>query len=86
MFEKQYIALRTFLLTAARCQKPDQATLGELIAELYSTIGETSKAKESHRKDRDWYTHLTLISEAGPALGWVENVSAPDLLPEWDGA
>ncbi len=30
-----------------------------------------SRLKEANRKDRDWYTHLTVIAEGAIIVGWV---------------
>lgn len=33
-----------------------------------------SRAKEANRRDRDWYSHLTVLAEGAPVIGWVVNV------------
>ncbi|TFK27388.1 hypothetical protein FA15DRAFT_666467 [Coprinopsis marcescibilis] len=71
LVEKQYDALRSFLLVAATCQKPKDPSLQKLLQELEDTIKTIPKAKESHRRDRDWFQHLTFVSEGAPAIGWV---------------
>jgi hypothetical protein len=41
-----------------------------------------SRAKEANRRDRDWYSHLTVVAEGAPVIGWVVNVGlSADFLP-----
>ena len=73
--QKQYDVLFEFLKMVAACQKPDQQNLESLITPLASTIEAISRAKEAHRRDRDWFSHLTILSEGAPVIGWVASVS-----------
>ena len=59
----------------AACQMPDQKTLESLVTPLANSIEAISRAKESYRRDRDWFSHLTLLSEGAPVVGWVVSVS-----------
>jgi len=73
--QKQYDILFAFLKTVAACQKPDQKMLESLVTPLADSIEAISRAKEAYRRDRDWFSHLTLLSEGAPVIGWVVNVS-----------
>lgn len=73
--QKQYDILFDFLKMVAACQKPDQPTLESLVTPFASSIEAISRAKEAHRRDRDWFSHLTLLSEGAPVIGWVVSVS-----------
>ncbi|TFK42985.1 cyclase-associated protein [Crucibulum laeve] len=71
LVEKQFQTVREFILLAASCQKPDQNTMNELLKPVQASIDAIARAKEANRRDRDWFTHLTLISEGAPSAGWV---------------
>ena len=73
--QKQYDILFDFLNMVAVCQMPDQKTLESLVTPFASSIEEVLRAKESYRRDRDWFSHLTLLSEGAPVIGWVVSVS-----------
>ena len=72
--QKQYDILFDFLKMAAACQMPDQKTLESLVTPFANSIEAISRAKEAYRRDRDWFSHLTLLSEGAPVIGWVVNV------------
>lgn len=42
-----------------------------LLSPLQASIEAISRKKEASRKERDWFTHLTLVGEGGPGVGWV---------------
>jgi len=73
--QKQYDILFAFLKIVAACQVPDQKTLESLVTPFAHSIEAISRAKEAHRRDRDWFSHLTLLSEGAPVIGWVVSVS-----------
>jgi adenylyl cyclase-associated protein len=73
--QKQYDILFAFLKMVAACQVPDQKTLESLVTPLGDSIEAISRAKEAYRRDRDWFSHLTLLSEGAPVIGWIVNVS-----------
>jgi adenylyl cyclase-associated protein len=75
LLQKQYDILFDFLKMVAACQMPDQKTLESLVNPLANSIEAISRAKEAHRRDRDWFSHLTLLSEGAPVVGWVVSVS-----------
>ncbi|KAG5220596.1 Signal recognition particle [Salix suchowensis] len=56
---------------AAQCQKPDQKTWGEALAPLQANIESITRLKEANRKDRNWFTHMSTISEGAPVVGWI---------------
>lgn len=71
LFAEELNVLRTVLLTAASCKKPDQKAFGELLTPLQGAIEAVTRAKEAARKERDWFNHLTVVSEGAPCVGWV---------------
>ena len=72
--QKQFDILGDFLKVAASCQKPDQKTLEGLLSPFPQSMEAISRAKEANRRDRDWYSHLTVVAEGAPVIGWVVNV------------
>lgn len=73
--QKEFETLGSFLTTVAACQKPDQKVLEALLAPFPTAIEAVSRAKEANRRERDWLSHLTLLGEGAPVIGWVVNVS-----------
>ncbi|KAH6919003.1 adenylyl cyclase-associated protein [Coprinopsis sp. MPI-PUGE-AT-0042] len=72
LVQKEYESLRSYLLTAASCQKPAQSSVLEpMLKALEEAIVAIPRAKEAHRKDRDWSGHLTVVSEGAAVIGWV---------------
>lgn len=69
--EKMYQDLRTLLVTAAYCRKPDEKQFEEILKPLQLDIATISKTKEANRKDREWYNHLSVVAEGAPVVGWV---------------
>jgi hypothetical protein len=45
-----------------------------LLQPLRHTIEAITKLKENGRPNRDWFTHLSVIAEGAPFVGWVLNV------------
>ncbi|KAF5391473.1 hypothetical protein D9757_001946 [Collybiopsis confluens] len=70
LVEKQFKELRDLLNTAASCTKPDDPTFQSLLTPFNSTIEAINRLKEANRKDTDWFTHLMVVSEASPFVGW----------------
>lgn len=79
--EKQFKELRDLINTAAACTKPDDQTFQSLLVPFHSTIEAINRLKEANRKDRDWFTHLMVISEASTFVAWVLNVCFYPLSP-----
>ncbi|KAF8911155.1 adenylate cyclase associated N terminal-domain-containing protein [Gymnopilus junonius] len=75
LVKKQYDILYEFLKLAAACQKPDQKTLESLLKPFLDSIEAVSRSKEANRRDRDWFSHLTIIGEGAPVIGWVINAA-----------
>ncbi|KAJ4469500.1 adenylate cyclase associated N terminal-domain-containing protein [Lentinula edodes] len=73
LVEKQFKELRELINTAASCVKPDDPTFQSLLTPFHSTIEAINRLKEANRKDRDWFTHLMVISEASSFVAWVLN-------------
>jgi len=63
-----------FLKIVAACQKPQQDTLEILMKDFPKAIEAVNRAKETMRRDREWYTHLTFLCESAPVIAWVVNV------------
>ena len=69
--ERLYINLGGIIRIAAICKKPDQGTFADLLGDLQGDIEAISTIKDSNRKDRDWFNHLSLVSEGSPAVAWI---------------
>lgn len=69
--EKEYNDLRALLLQASACKKPDDAAFQKLLGPLQKDIEGITHAKESNRKDRDWFHHLTAVADGASAVAWV---------------
>lgn len=82
LVEKEYYILLDFLKVVAACQKPKQDTLEILIKDFPVAIEAINRAKESMRRDREWYTHLTFLCEGSPVIAWVVNVRLLILIPQ----
>ncbi|EGO20989.1 hypothetical protein SERLADRAFT_452131 [Serpula lacrymans var. lacrymans S7.9] len=71
LFSKELQDLRQLLLIATACKKPDQTAFGTLLKPLQEGIEAVTRAKEAGRKEREWFTHLTVIAEGAVCVGWV---------------
>ncbi|CCM03686.1 uncharacterized protein FIBRA_05830 [Fibroporia radiculosa] len=71
ILEKEFADLRAFLLLTTSCSKPDQSVFAALLAPLQKDIEDITRAKESNRKDRDWFNHLSMVAEGATCAGWV---------------
>jgi adenylyl cyclase-associated protein len=69
--ERLYTNLGGILRIAAICKKPDQAAFAELLSDLQGDIEAISGIKESNRKERDWFNHLSFVAEGSPAVAWI---------------
>ena len=67
--------MRTLIQTSAVCRRPEMKEIETLMTPFQTDIEAISRLKEANRKDRNWYTHLTVIGEGAPVVGWVLNVS-----------
>jgi adenylyl cyclase-associated protein len=82
--QKQFDILGDFLKVAASCQKPEQKAFEALLAPFPQSMEAISRSKEANRRDRDWYSHLTVVAEGAPVIGWVVNVRlSEDTLRIW---
>ena len=75
MVEREFKDLRELLLIAGSCKKPEQNEFGQLLTTLQKDIEAVIRAKESNRKDREWFNHLSTVAEGAPCVGWVAAVS-----------
>ncbi|KIY66299.1 hypothetical protein CYLTODRAFT_423579 [Cylindrobasidium torrendii FP15055 ss-10] len=73
LVENQYNSLRTLILTASACRKPEMGQLETLMQPFQAEIAAISRLKEESRKDRDWFTHMTTLGEGAPVVAWVLN-------------
>ncbi|KAG6841681.1 hypothetical protein C0991_008319 [Blastosporella zonata] len=71
LIEQQFKDLRSFIRLSAICQQPDQKTIESLLTSLHAGIEVITRAKETNRKERDWFGHIAFLSEGGPHVGWV---------------
>ncbi|THH33014.1 hypothetical protein EUX98_g1211 [Antrodiella citrinella] len=72
LVEKEYVDLRGLILCASACKKPaDDAVFAKILDPLKKDIEGITRAKETNRKDRDWFNHLNVVAEGGTAVGWV---------------
>lgn len=69
--------MRTLIKMATLCKKPAPQSFNTLLAPLQSGIENITKLKEANRKDRDWFTHLSVIAEGAPFAGWVQVETKP---------
>ncbi|KAF9533468.1 adenylate cyclase associated N terminal-domain-containing protein [Crepidotus variabilis] len=83
LVEKEYALLFGYLKIVALCQRPtsDEASQS-LLKDFPPAIEALSRAKETMRRDRDWFAHLTFICEGAPAIGWVVNPKPVQFLAE----
>ncbi|KAI0274390.1 adenylate cyclase associated N terminal-domain-containing protein [Russula aff. rugulosa BPL654] len=79
LVERLYTNLGGIIRIVAICKKPDQAAFAELLGDLQGDIEAISSIKDSNRKDRDWFNHLSFVAEGSPAVAWitVENKPGP---------
>ncbi|KAK2460602.1 hypothetical protein APHAL10511_007072 [Amanita phalloides] len=71
LFESQMRGVRDLLLLNANCQMPSQEELLTLTEPLNRDVETIVNAKIENKNDRDWFSHFSLIAEAGPVVGWV---------------
>jgi hypothetical protein len=69
--ERLYTNLGGIVRIAATCKKPDQAAFAELLSDLQGDIEAITTIKDSNRKERDWFTHLSFVAEGSPAVAWI---------------
>lgn len=69
--------MRAFIKMAAACKKPDTKSFSALLVPLQAGIEAITRLKEANRKDRDWFTHLSVVAEGGPIVGWVQAEPKP---------
>lgn len=62
--------LRTVILTASACQKPDDKALAEMMTPLRGDIESVMTVRDK-AKEREWRNHLDVVAEGAPSVGWV---------------
>ncbi|KAM9384134.1 adenylyl cyclase-associated protein 1 [Pholidichthys leucotaenia] len=70
MIEDAFNAQRQFLVTASTSKKPSETVLQQLLKPVCDLVTKVQEFRESHRSS-SYFNHLTAVSEAVPALGWV---------------
>jgi len=64
--------LRTVILAAASCTKPDAKAFASLLEPLSKDVSGVLRVPEANRKERVWFNHLQIVAEGTPSVGWVE--------------
>ncbi|CAB3987279.1 Adenylyl cyclase-associated 1 [Paramuricea clavata] len=76
LVKKAFAALRQLLCTAESSAKPSDASLPTVLKPLADCIGEISNFRDQNRKS-ELFNHLSTVSEAIGALGWVSVSPTP---------
>eukprot|EP00092_Neocalanus_flemingeri_P002426 GFUD01002595.1.p1 GENE.GFUD01002595.1~~GFUD01002595.1.p1 ORF type:complete len:480 (-),score=128.99 GFUD01002595.1:302-1741(-) len=76
LIDKAFKAQREFLRIASQAKAPSAGDLNTLLKPLGDIIGEIQDYRERMRRC-DYFNHLSALSEAIPALGWVTVSPAP---------
>ncbi|KAL4068074.1 adenylate cyclase associated N terminal-domain-containing protein [Scleroderma yunnanense] len=71
LFADQLHQLREILLIAAACKKPDTTKFAELLGPLQVLIQKVSSARDSARKEREWFNHFSVLAEGSACVGWI---------------
>lgn len=72
-----FTALRSIILTASNCSKPNDKDFAKLLSPLQSSIESIGNVKDRNRSTRDWFNHLSTVAEGVPAVGWITIDSKP---------
>jgi len=75
-FDRAVEAHRNFLNIASVSSKPNQDVLVKLLDETGKNVGEAVQIRDKNRGDAQW-NHLSALSEAVPAFGWVTVAPTP---------
>lgn len=65
-----FSAMRALVGTASTTRKPDPAALPGFIAGIQTSMGQVVAIKDANRPSK-LFTHLSVVAEGIPALGWV---------------
>jgi len=76
MLDKAFKAQREFLRIASKAKEPSGGDLSTLLKPTADIIGQIQEYREKMRRC-DYFNHLSALSEAIPALGWVTVSPAP---------
>jgi len=76
MLDKAFKAQREFVRIASKSKQASAGDLNTLLKPLGDIIGEIQEYRERMRRC-DYFNHLSALSEAIPALGWVTVSPAP---------
>jgi len=76
MLDKAFKSQREFLRIASKSKAPSAADLNSLLKPLGDIMGEIQEYREKMRRC-EYFNHLSALSEAIPALGWVTVSPAP---------
>jgi adenylyl cyclase-associated protein len=67
----QFNTLRQILLVASKCQKPDQASLFELLRPLQKDTEAVTTVKDQNWSSKDLFNHLATVAEGSSCVGWI---------------
>lgn len=65
--------MRSIILMASACKKPDEKAFIEILRPLQNGIEVITRFKNSRRSE--WDNHISMIAESIQAVGWVAIVS-----------
>ncbi|KAK7014992.1 C-CAP/cofactor C-like domain-containing protein [Favolaschia claudopus] len=82
ILEKQFQGLRSFLLLSGSCQQPDKDGLEKLLVPIQADIEAITRCKDAGRKDREWFTHITIVGDGGLGVAWIVNPKPGPYLAE----
>ncbi|KAN0066028.1 suppressor of rasval19 [Thecaphora frezii] len=72
---KTYAEQRNLVLLAASCTRPaggvQSPTFAKLLQPLQAALVEVSEIRDKNRGDKQFFNHLSTVSEGIPAVGWV---------------
>ncbi|RMX46727.1 hypothetical protein pdam_00015675 [Pocillopora damicornis] len=74
--KKVFDSQREFIVLASTCQKPSQDEFAKILKPQADCIGEVQSFREKNRASK-LFNHLSALSEAIPALGWVSVSPTP---------
>jgi len=88
LFAKALTAQRNFLVVVSKSKKPADSALPDLLKPTSDLISQIQDFREKHRNKKEFFNHLSAVSDGVPALGWVmmSPKPAPHVLQMKDAA
>jgi len=71
IFHKAIKAQRDFVAVVSKSKKPADNVVNDLLKPTSELISQAQDFREKHRAKKEFFNHLSAISEGIPALGWV---------------